>query len=200
VSINVRDPYSLDWINGYAAIQKTNTGEWKTFEFLAPFSDNGFVELGLYAYDENFTVSKIYAAPYQTAGRVALTTFNSTVSADITDTTNPPTAMVYLPFINESENIQINATTYGKQVVLELYDGVIQPWETTGWWLNHDLAARSPNSIVYGITNPTLNFTTQNSGLYTLVVVLRQAQGYDSANTRVDLQITETNSTEEQTG
>ena len=188
VSINVRDPFTVDWINGYAVIQKTNTGTWKTYEFLAPFSDKGFVELGFHAYDENFTVSKIDAAPYLSPGHVVMNSFNSTQSFDITDKTSPSTLMVYLPILNESENLIVNTTTYGKAMCIELYDGVIQPWENTGWWLNHDLVTRSPNTIAYGVQNPSLVWETQQSGLYTIVIVLRQP--YDANNVRIDVQIT----------
>jgi hypothetical protein len=188
VSINVRDPYTLQWINGYAFIQKTDTGKWKSYEFLAPFSNQGFVELGFHAYDENFTVSKIDATPCQSEGRVALNSFNTTLSMNITNKTVPPTAMVYLPILNESMNIQVNATSYGKQIGIELYDGVIQSWENTEWWLDHNLVTRSPSSIIYGAINPSMVWQTEQSGLYTLVIVLRQ--GYDDKNTKIDLRIT----------
>jgi hypothetical protein len=193
VSINVRDPYSQEWINGYAVIQKTDTGKWKSYEFLSPFSNQGFVELGFHAYDENFTVSRIDAAPYQAEGYAALGSFNTTLSLNITDKTVPPTLMVYLPIVNESENLQFNTTSYGKQIGIELYDGVIQPSETTDWWLNHDLVMRSPESIVVGTINPSLVWETKQSGLYTLVIVLRQ--GYDAQNTKIDLQVTEGDAT-----
>jgi hypothetical protein len=188
VSINVLDPYSQEWINGYAVIQKTDTGEWKSYEFLAPFSNQGFVELGFHAYDENFTVSNIDAEPYQSKGRAALNSFNTTLSMNITNKTVPPTAMVYLPILNENESIQVITASYGKKIGIELYDGVIQPWENTDWWLDHNLVTRSPSSIIYGARDPSMVFQTEQPGLYTLVVVLRQ--GYNDKNMKIGVKIT----------
>jgi hypothetical protein len=107
---------------------------------------------------------------------------------NITNETVPPTAMVYLSILNESENIQVNTTSYGKQICIELYDGAIQPWENTDWWLDHNLIARSPSSIIYGATNPSMVCQTEQPGVYTLVIVLRQV--YDDKNTKIDLKIT----------
>ncbi len=185
VSINMRDPYSLDWVTGYADIQKTNTGTWKTYDFLAPYSDKGSVELALHAYDENFTVSNINASPFQSPGRVTLNAFNSTQTFDITNKTTPPTLMVYLPILDANENLIINSTTYGKAMCIELYDGVIQPGENTGWWLNHDFVTRSPDTTAYGVQNPSLFWETKNSGLYTMVIVLREP--YNNQNTKMDI-------------
>jgi hypothetical protein len=61
LSINLYDPHSKAWIYDYATIEKNDTNEWKTYEFLAPISEAGFVEFDLYASYENFTISRIEA-------------------------------------------------------------------------------------------------------------------------------------------
>ena len=131
LSINVRDSNSSQWNNGYATIQKTDTGKWKSFEFLLPQNEKGFGELGFYAFAENFTISKIDAAPLQTEGKTSLSNTNNTLSMDITNTTTPPTLMIYLPNVNESSKIQVRTDSYGKELGIEVFDGLIQPWETS---------------------------------------------------------------------
>ena len=181
-SINARNPYSKEWIIGYATIQKTDTGKWKTFEFLPPLSEEGFIEFGFHAYTQNFTISRIDAAPYQSQGKVSL----NSIDMEMTNTTLPPTLMVYLPFLHENETIQVQTNSFKKAIGLEIYKGIIQPWENTNWSQSHDLAAKTLGSIVQGQTNPSLVWKATKSGLYTLVIVLRD--GY-SEDTKVDLQI-----------
>ncbi len=186
VAINVRDPNSLEWTNGYAVIQKTDTGKWKSYEFIAPMTDKGYVELALHAYRENFTVSKIVAFPYQEVGRTALTSANSTFTIKITNITYPATSTVYLPMLKETGTISINATSNGQPICIELYQGVIQPSENMGWWLNHNLVIRSPDSVDSGQVNPFVVWHVNQSGSYTLVIVLRDAYREDA---QVDLHI-----------
>jgi hypothetical protein len=69
---------------------------------------------------------------------------------------------------------------------IEIFEGVIQPWETTKWWERRELAVRSPDSIIYGQVNPSLVWNVEKSGSYTLVIVLREGYAQD---TKVDLQI-----------
>jgi 4-amino-4-deoxy-L-arabinose transferase-like glycosyltransferase len=186
VAINVRDLASLEWNNGYAVIQKTDTGSWKSYEFIAPMTDKGYVELALHAYHENFTVSKIDALPYQEVGRTAFTSANSTFTIKITNSTYPATSTVYLPMLKINDTISINATSNGQPIGIELYQGVIQPSENTGWWLNHNLAVRSPNNVNSGQVNPSLVWQVDKDGSYTLVIVLRDAY---REGAQVDLQI-----------
>jgi 4-amino-4-deoxy-L-arabinose transferase-like glycosyltransferase len=183
VSINARNPYSGDWLNGYAVIQKTDSGTWKSYQFLPPLGDKGYVELGIHAYNENFTIRSIDATPYQAQG---ITLANST-NAKITNTTIPPTLTVPLPMLNVSTNVTVQTNTYGKAVCLELYEGVIQPWETTDWWLHHNLVVRSPDTLLYGEVNASLVWTTaEKSGPYTLVIVLRDQY---QADAKIDVQL-----------
>lgn len=182
VSINARNPYSGDWLNGYAVIQKTDSGKWKSYQFLPPLSDKGFVELGIHAYNENFTIRSINATPYQAQG---ITLANST-NVKMTNTTIPPTLTVHLPMLNVSRNVTVRTNTYGKAVCLELYEGVIQPWEITDWWLHHNLVVRSPDTLMYGEVNPSLVWTTERSGPYTLVIVLRDQY---QADAKIDVQL-----------
>lgn len=186
VAINVRNPNTLEWINGYVVIQKTDTGKWKTCEFMAPITGKDFVELAPHAYHENFIVSKIDAAPYRSQGKVAVNSANCTLTIEISNNTVPPTATVYLPMLNESTTLKVNATSNGQPIGIELYEGVFQPSETTNWWLNHDLAVRSPNTTSSGLVGPSLTWETQHAGSYTLVIVLRDAYRQDAT---VNLQI-----------
>ncbi len=173
VAVNMRDPVSLEWFNGVAVIQKTNSGQWSSYQFIVPMTQRGYVELALHAYRENFTVSKIEASPFQAADRGVLKAWNSTLSLQVTDATLPPTATIYLPMLNKTDVIKVKATSNTQPICIELFRGVIQPKESTQWWLNHELAARSPKSIEVGEISPSLTWQVNQSGLYTIVIVLR---------------------------
>jgi hypothetical protein len=188
LSINVQDFYSNQWNNGYTEIQRTDTGKWKSYEFLVPQSEKGFVELGLHSYFENFTICKIDAAPYQSNGKVSLSNTNNTLSMNMTNKTTPPTLMIYLPELNESSQIHVSTDSYGKELGIEVFEGVIQPWETSDWWTRHNLVIRSPDSIVNGVTNPSLVWEAKKSGFYTLVIVLRQ-QWVENSKVNVHISI-----------
>ncbi|NLF89270.1 glycosyltransferase family 39 protein [Candidatus Bathyarchaeota archaeon] len=187
IAVNIRDPNSLEWYNGVAVIQKTNTGQWKNYDFIAPIAERGYVELGIHAYHENFTVKRIVATPYQAIGRTAVSSINSTISMQITNNTLPPTATVYLPMLNKTDTIKINAISNGQPICIELYRGIIQPREATSWWLNHDLTSRSPNSTEVGEVTPSLTWQVDQCGSYTVVIVLRDSY---HVGAQVDLQIT----------
>ncbi len=182
VSINLRNPYSEKWINGYATIQKENTGKWKIFELLAPLIEEGFAELAIHAFNESFTISRIEAAPFQYPGRVIL----SSLENETTNSTVPPTLMAYLPMLRGNTTILLQTNSFGKKICVEIFEGVIQPYETTEWWKRHELATRSPNSTISGQVDPSLVWNATQSGLYTLVIVPRER---DWEVTRVDLKI-----------
>jgi hypothetical protein len=182
LSINLLNPYSKNWINGYAVIQKTNTGRWMTFEFLAPLIEEGVAEMAFHAFTENFTICRVEAAPFQAQGKVTLKSLQS----EMTNATDPPALMVYLPMLHASETVSMQADSFGKKICLEVYEGFIQPWETTQWWGHHDLVTRSPNSTIQGQVNPSLVWNATKSGLYTVVVVSREE---GAQNTPVGLQI-----------
>jgi len=182
VSIHLYNPYSKETIFDYAVIQKNDTNEWKTYEFLAPLSEEGFVELAFHAYNENFTLSRIEAVPFQSQGKVSL----RSLQGKITNSTFPPTLMVYLPILNANETVLVQTDSFGKEVSVEIIEGVIQPWETSEWWEHHAIIARSPSLPTYGEANPPLVWKTKKSGLYTLVIMLKD--GY-IPDVEVDLQI-----------
>jgi hypothetical protein len=115
-----------------------------------------------------------------------LKAWNSTISLQVTDATLPPTATIYLPMLNKTDVIKVNATLNTQPICIELFRGVIQPKESTQWWLNHELAARSPKSIEVGEINPSLSWQVNQSGLYTIVIVLR---GYYVENSTVTVDI-----------
>ena len=186
VSVNVHNLDTKEWINGYTVIERNNTGQWRNCEFLLPESERGFAELGFHAFDENFTVSKIVATPYKSQERYALNSINSTLSLEISNATVPPTLMVYLPALNGSEKVQIRTDSFGKEIGIEVFDGLIQPWETSDWWTRHNLITRWPESIIYGQDNPSLVWNNEKYGSYTLVIVLRQVY---VQNAKIDVQI-----------
>jgi hypothetical protein len=180
VSINLYDPYSQRTIFDYATIQKSNTNEWKTSQFLVPLSEKGFVEFAPHAYNESFTISRIEAVPFQAKGKVPL----QFLETEITNATFPPTLMVYLPMLYYNETVMVQADSFGKDISLEVFEGVIQPWETTSWWEHHELVARSPSLPTYGQANPSMVWKTKDSGLYTMVISLRDEYSQDA---KVDL-------------
>jgi 4-amino-4-deoxy-L-arabinose transferase-like glycosyltransferase len=182
LSINVYNPYSNTTIFDYTVIKKKDTNEWKTYEFLAPASEKGYVELAFHAYYENFTISRLEAVPVQSQGKVSL----CSLERELTNTTFPPTLMVYLPILADNETVMVQTDSFGKEISVEIFEGVIQPWETTKWWEHHESVARSPSLPTYGQANPSLVWKTTKSGLYTLVITLRDEYVQDA---KVDLQI-----------
>jgi hypothetical protein len=107
LSVNVHAPDSKEWIHDYAVIQKNNTGKWKNYEFVAPQSETGFVEFGLHAYTENFTISKIYAAPCQSEN-----VSTGSLNAKVTSTTAPAFVECSL-ILREAEKIQDSIKVHG---------------------------------------------------------------------------------------
>jgi hypothetical protein len=104
----------------------------------------------------------------------------------MTNATDPPTLMAYLPMLHANETASVQTDSFGKRICIEVFEGVIQPWETTQWWGHHDLAVRSPNSTIQGQVNPSLVWNATELGLYTVVVVSREE---GAQNTPVNLQI-----------
>jgi hypothetical protein len=193
VSVNIHDLATQNWTNGYATIDRTNTGQWKNYTFIIPTNENGYTEIGLHAFGENLTVSSINATSYQSQiqQRPILSTINGTIvngtlSMNLTKTTLPETLMFYLPIPNGTKTVNIQTNSYGKQTGIEIYDGFIQPMVTTDWWIHYDLTARSPTSIVYGTLNPSIIWHPEKSGYYTVVVVLRE---YWKDDPRMDLTV-----------
>jgi hypothetical protein len=173
--------YSKNWTD-YVSIQETDTMEWKTFEFLVPVSEKGYVEFALHSYDENFIINKIEAEPFRSKEKVSF----YSLDGSITSMTSPPTLMVYLPFMNENEKFAVQTNSFEKLIRVELFEGVIQPWETSKWWEYREVAARSPDLAIIGQVNASLAWNVEKSGLFTLVIVLREE--YVQA-TKVDLKI-----------
>lgn len=191
VSINVHNFETKNWTNGYTTIQRNNTGKWANFGFILPADPKGYVELGLHAFGENLTVANIEVSPYQSMERPVLSSFNGTIvngtlSMNLTRTTLPESLMFYLPIPNGTESVSIYTDSYGKEVGIEIYEGIIQPSETTNWWTRHDFITRSPTSVVYGALNPSMIWQPEKPGYYTLVVVLRE---YWKDDPRMDIAV-----------
>ena len=185
LSVNFYNEYSDTTVFDYAVIQKNDTNEWKTYEFLAPLGKEGYVELAFHAYNENFTISRIEAVPFQSQGKVSV----YSLEGKITSATFPPRLMVYLPILNDNETVMVQTDSFGKEISVEIFEGVIQPWETSQWWEHHEIVVRSPSMPAYGQTNPSLAWKTRKTeeqGLYTMVIMLRDEYNQD---VEVDLQI-----------
>ena len=165
--INLYNSEKEEWIIGFSVISRHDTGEWKMLEFLMPIARRGFVELGLYAYEEDFVISEIQAVSFQAPGKASL----FSLSRQITNSTYPPTLMVYLPILKGDEKIIVETDSHGKNISVEVFEGVIQPQETTKWWERHVAVARSPSLPAYEQKNPTLAWGAK-PGCYTLVIVL----------------------------
>ena len=110
----------------------------------------------------------------------------SSLENETANATVPPTLMAYLPMLRGNTTVLLQTNSFGKEICIEVFEGVIQPWETTEWWRRHELAIRSPNSTISGQVNPSLEWNARESGLYTLVIVPRER---DWEVTRVDLKM-----------
>jgi 4-amino-4-deoxy-L-arabinose transferase-like glycosyltransferase len=177
-TIHVYNSYSKTTVFDYVVIQKNDSNEWKTCEFLLPPSENGFVELAFHAYNENFTIRSIKAVPFKSPGRVSL----RSLEGQITNMTFPPALMVYLPILPDNETVLVQTDSLGKEISVEIVEGVIQPWETTQWWEHHVIVARSPSLPTYGQADPSLVWKTrkiEESGLYTIIIIPRDGYSQD---------------------
>jgi len=165
LSIHLYNPHTRTWIHDYATIMKRDTNKWKTYEFLAPICERGFVEFGLHAYYENFTTSKIEAVPLQLPGKVSI----YSLEWEITNMTTPPTLMVYLPILGGGEKFTVQTDSYGKNISVEIFEGYIQPREVDKWWERHKMVARAPTLPTFNQEDPVLTWEAK-AGIYTLVI------------------------------
>jgi len=184
LAINIYNPYSKRWIHNYKTIEKEDTREWKCYKFLAPIDiERGFVELGLYAHGEDFVISKICASYVKLKGRETIT---SLAKARITNSTIPPSIMIYLPILGGEKRLYVSSHSYGKKISIEVFEGYVPIGMTTDWWLEHRMVARTPELPTFGTENPILSWETKE-GIYTLLIVLWDKYEPDS---KVDLSIT----------
>ena len=65
VSVNLHNLKAQNWTEGYTVIERNNTGQWRSCQFLVSPGEEGYVELGLHAFGEDLAVSKIDVSPYQ---------------------------------------------------------------------------------------------------------------------------------------
>ncbi len=165
LSIGLYNPYSGTWIPNYTVIQKRNTNEWKTYEFLAPICEKEFVEFNLYAHYENFTICSIEATQFDAQGKASF----YALKKEFTDSTFPPSLMVYLPILQRNQKLIVQVNSYGRKMRVEIFEGVIQPWEGELLDLakSHRLVADS-----YKKQDPWLCWKVTKSGLYTVVITL----------------------------
>ena len=113
-------------------------------------------------------------------------TLGSLERASISNSTQPPSMMVYLPILSEGEKLYFSCNSYGNKISVEVFEGYIPINTDTEWWLKHAMIARSPQLPVLGSANSDLTWQAKESGLYTLVIVL-----WDRYNpeTKLDFQI-----------
>jgi len=181
--VNLFNPYTKNWIYGMATINKTNTYKWRNFTFIVPQDPNRlFVELGLHAFGSDFIISRITATRFNMEERTSYTRLAQYIS----NKTRPPSLMIYLPIMKGGEKVVVTTTSHRENISIEIFEGIIQPWETTKWWERHRMVARVPELPTLGTQNPTLVWKAE-PGICTLVVVLWDEY---SPDVRVDLSIT----------
>jgi len=182
VDVHLYEPAIGKWIYSYIKVPRGNSKVWRTFEFLVPPGKFGFIVLGIHAYKTNFTIREIIIEPFKQTGKYSLHDGKKI----FTNATNPPTLMVFLPTLSGNERIEVYTNSYRRNISIEIFEGVIQPWETTKWWERHRMVARVPELPTFGTQNPTLIWHAK-PGIYTLLVVLWDEY---STDTSVDLSIT----------
>jgi len=166
--INLYHPYSKKWLHGLANIKKTNTGKWMSYTFVVPQDPSRFfVELGLYAYGSDFIISQINVSELNISGYLSIASLNPLVL----NRTIPPSLMIPLPLMKGGERLIVNSNSFGRNISVEVFEGIIQPGEETKWWERHKMMARSPALPNFGTVNPTLLWEAKE-GIYTLVIVL----------------------------
>jgi 4-amino-4-deoxy-L-arabinose transferase-like glycosyltransferase len=180
LDVNLFSPTTSDWYLGLSIIRKEGSGLWREHSFIVPFDPLGFVELGLYAY-EDFWISDIRVEPlnmmkYCYVGRL---------NKEFTDSTQPPTIMILLPPLMGSETILVETRSH-YNISVEIFEGIIQLWENTKWWERHRIVARAPELPTLSTQSPSLIWRAK-PGLYTLVVVLWDKY---SIGANIDLSIT----------
>jgi len=166
--VNLYHPYAERWLFGLATINKTGTGDWRSYTFIVPQDPNRhFIELGLNAAGTDFAISQIVVT------KLNLTGYSSymTPSRVVSNGTKPSSLMVYLPMMRGNEKFMVSSNSHGKNISIEIFEGIIQPDEVTGWWERHRIVSKSPELPSFGMTNPTLSWKAK-PGIYTLVIVL----------------------------
>jgi hypothetical protein len=179
LDVNLFSPTTDRWYLGLSVIRKEGSGLWREHSFIIPPDPLGFVELGLYAYEE-FWISDIAVQPLNVMGYC----YTGRLNNAFTDATQPPTMMVLLPPLMGNEVVLVEARSQCN-ISLEIFEGIIQPWEATKWWERHKMVARAPGLPSLGAQSPTLAWRA-GPGLYTLVAVL---WGKYSPDVRVNLSI-----------
>ena len=151
--INYLNKYANRWIEGYHIIRKSGTDSVATTSLiLLPCVELGYVNLGLHSHRDPLTILKLHAEPLEVDGRC----FYTNLTGSFTNQTSPPTLTIYLPLLEGGERLSIWAESHGAKVSLEIFEGVVYPWERTGWWLNHSMLARDPELPVMGGEDPSI--------------------------------------------
>lgn len=167
VDVHLYDPAAGKWYYSYTKIPREDTHEWRNYTFVIPSSIYGFITLGIHAYETDYILREIEVRPLRIPGKYS---HNEVISTTFTNTTNPPTIMIYLPVLIGNNIIKIETQTQ-RNISIEIFEGIIQPWITTKWWEKHKLVARAPQLPVFGVRNPSLVWRA-DPGMYTLLIVL----------------------------
>lgn len=168
LSVNVYNPAAKSWLYSYVTIQKHGSNGWLDYSFPVPMNLlHPYTQLGLYASQSNFTISKITSSTPIIDGRTA---YSFAGQLQTTNQTSPSSIMIYLPILNPGDHISVQTMAHNYNLSLTIYSGFIALNQTSGWQLNHQLILSSLASG--GIQNPSLQWSVKDSGIYTLVLTL----------------------------
>ncbi|MCE4600488.1 MAG: glycosyltransferase family 39 protein [Desulfurococcales archaeon] len=165
LDINLYSPSKDRWYLGLANIFTRNTSEWKTISFITPPDPAGYVVLGLHAYSYIY-ISNITAEPVTEWDRYCLYNVSNRFNYGM----SPPAIVVYLPPLTMGDKIIVEAES-NMNISVEVFQGLIGIDEMTKWWEKHQIIARNPQLPVMGTHNPTLEWSPNQPGLYTLLIV-----------------------------
>ncbi|RLF14204.1 MAG: hypothetical protein DRJ97_06690, partial [Thermoprotei archaeon] len=180
--LNYYDKYTGQWFKGYYLVKKRDTGGVEKASFIVvPGLELRYVELGVHSHRDSLKVLNLSAEPLRTEGRCFFTELSTKPSLK----TAPPALFVYLPLMEGGERVSAWVRSYGLNASLEIFEGVIQPWEAK-WWLAHTMLARDPELPVMGKRDPSIVGwrVPFKAKFLTLVVVL-----WDPLNGEEDLDL-----------
>jgi len=174
LEINLYNPAQGGWIYGYANITKQNTGRWLNMEMLVPMNYvNNYTVFGLHAFGSTFSITQLRITVVQQKGRAS---YEFLSNPNITALTSPNSLMIYLPIMNKNDSLLVSTTTNGLNCSIGVFPGYIPLNQTTNWWLTYrNVASSTQLSAEKGVVNPALSWMTPTTGVYTLVLVSRNA-------------------------
>lgn len=172
-----------EWYN-IARVKRTNTNELKTVNILVPY--NLPSQLGIYAWHEDLIINKL-----------SVNTFNSTYNrvlfdgskGIISNETTPNALFIYMGFIKANTTIDIDIDSHGKEVSIEVFNGVIQLYKYTNWWIENEMIYRIPEKPFHGLYNPKLRLDIDKDDFYTIVIIYWGVRPISEMDPLVDFKI-----------